>query len=422
MSILSAIGTYLAGIGYMIISFFGNGTVPAALPALIHHDTVEVATTSVEVPTASNAAAHAPLGTSNPNSIGPKAYTQDELLAMAGDDYANGTVPLGDHKYVTTGPKKGYIYLCHANINGNAGAGVDGPWIGQTTWNFKQKTQVSGSVSWPNATFSDLVQGATRVITGNDEPLTHTTGIYPIQSSDAAYQYDRNPNSIKAQNLKYSLPADPTYSDTPYCMGGEVGIMLTGVPLFNGFDEPLRDAPAHELQDSCSGHPQVSGEYHYHSLSSCMKDTSITTVLGYALDGFPITGPVVTPGKYLTTNDLDECHGLTSEIIENGKKVTTYHYVMTYDFPYSASCFRGKPSTTGPSGGMGGQNPGSQASQGTGTQQGGMQGGTPPQAAIDACSGKTAGATCSFTGGRGETVSGTCGTPPGSSLACMPAR
>jgi len=34
----------------------------------------------------------------------------------------------------------------------------------------------------------------------------------------------------------------------------------------------------------------------------------------------------------------------------NGKKVTTYHYVMTQDFPYSVSCFRAEPVTTGQAG------------------------------------------------------------------------
>lgn len=405
--VLSIIVNAFTGFGYVILSLFGASSVPA-----LEH-TITTAPSVIQYSVTATTTAPA-----NPKAVGPHVYTQAELLAMAGDDYASGNVPLGDHKYVTAGAKKGYIYLCHATINSNAGAGVDGPWIGATTWNFKQKVQVSGSVSWPNASFSDLISGASRVITGNDLPLAHTTGVFPIQSSDAAYQYDRNPNSIKAQNLKYSLPASPTYSDTPYCMGGEVGIMLTGVPLFNGFDEPLRDAPAHELQDSCDGHPQVSGEYHYHSLSSCMKDTGISTVLGYALDGFPITGPVVAPGKYLTTADLDECHGLTSEIVEDGKTVTTYHYVMTYDFPYSASCFRGKPSTTGPS--AGGQGQTGMPTGGVASQGGTGQGGTPPQQAIDACSGKSSGASCSFTGGRGETVSGSCKTPPGASLACVP--
>jgi len=45
----------------------------------------------------------------------------------------------------------------------------------------------------------------------------------------------------------------------------------------------------------------------------------------------------------LTTDDLDECHGIFSNLTVNGKSTMTYHYVMTQDFPYSVSCFRAKP-------------------------------------------------------------------------------
>ena len=69
--------------------------------------------------------------------------------------------------------------------------------------------------------------------------------------------------------------------------------------------------------------------------------TSIRTVIGFALDGFPITGPRVADGNILSTKDLDVCHGITSEIQLDDTTVTTYHYVITQDFPYSVSCFRG---------------------------------------------------------------------------------
>ena len=80
-------------------------------------------------------------------------------------------------------------------------------------------------------------------------------------------------------------------------------------------------------------------------------------VIGYALDGFPITGPRVGDNNILTTSDLDVCHGITSTITLDGKKVTMYHYVMTQDFPYSVSCFRAKAI----------QPPGLQAGAGSGT-------------------------------------------------------
>jgi hypothetical protein len=183
------------------------------------------------------------------------------------------------------------------------------------------------------------ISGTTRTITTNDLPKDHTTGIFPIQQSDPAYQYDRNPNNIAGQSLTYSLTAYPA-AKTPSCMGGEVGVMTSGIALFSGFDAGGRDAGAWEVQDNCGGHPQRTHEYHYHTLSSCFKDTSVQTVIGFALDGFPITGPKVGDNNILTTTDLDECHGITSDINLDGKQVTSYHYVMTQDFPYSVSCFR----------------------------------------------------------------------------------
>jgi hypothetical protein len=280
-----------------------------------------------------------------------------------GDKYANGILPVGDNNYSTKSAEKGKVYLCNANFvpSNQAGAQTRGPWfIGTTQWDINKKYAVRGSVSWQQQ-ITNTVNGTIRNITTNNLP-DHATGTYPVQSSDPAYQYDRNPNSIKSQALTYSLNGTPTYG-SPQCIGGEVGVMLTGVSLFNAFDAGGRDAGAWEIQDACEGHPQSSGQYHYHTLSSCIKDVGVSTVIGFALDGYPITGPKVGDKNYLTTSDLDECHGIVSEVILDGKKTTTYHYVMTQDFPYSVSCFRSKASeapgkhTAGEQGQAGGQQP-----------------------------------------------------------------
>jgi hypothetical protein len=273
-----------------------------------------------------------------------------------GNKYANGLLPVGDNKYVTDTPKKGYVYLCHAPGGEAGGAGSRGPWFvnNNTQYDINKKLHIQGSVSWKGS-YSMVVSGDKRVITTNDLPGSHTTGIFPVQPTDPAYAYDRNPNKIAAQNLTYSIAAKPSQLASPACMGGEVGVMTTGVALFNGFDAGGRDAGAWEIQDSCSGHPQVSSEYHYHTLSSCIKNADVKTVIGYALDGYPITGPKVGENNILTTDDLDECHGITSQITLDGKLVMTYHYVMTQDFPYSASCFRAAASQP-PGQQQGGQN------------------------------------------------------------------
>lgn len=298
-----------------------------------------------------------------------------------GNKYANGILPVGDNKYTTSGAKKGNIYVCNANFvpAGQAGAQTRGPWfIGTTQWDVNKKAKVGGSVDWQER-LSVTVKDGKRVLDTNNLP-NHVTGIYPVRSTDEAYKYDRNPGTISGQSFIYTLPASPIYG-SPNCMTGEVGVMLTGVALFNGFDAGGRDAGAWEVQDNCDGHPQNSGIYHYHTLSRCIGDVSVSTVIGYALDGFPITGPKAPKGT-LTTDDLDECHGIISPFTQDGKGVTGYHYVMTQDFPYSVSCFRAKPTTSpgqhsaGGTQQQSGQQP--QGQNGQPMQGAGLPGGPPP--------------------------------------------
>ncbi|HEX5448246.1 MAG TPA: YHYH protein, partial [Candidatus Saccharimonadales bacterium] len=246
--------------------------------------------------------------TPNPNLPG----LQLDPTKNYGNKYADGILPVGDGKYVTDVPKTGYIYVCSTYVHNlqtrAGGAGKRGPWFSAdgTTYDINKKLHVQGSVSW-TPDFSNTISGVTRTITTNDLPA-HPTGIFPIRAGDPAYAYDKNPNTIKAQSLTFALTTGPTYSTTPNCMGGQSGVMLDGVALFNGFDAGGRDAGAWEVQDSCDGHPESQGEYHYHTLSSCIKDTSVKDVIGYALDGYPITGPKISSSNILTTADLDECH------------------------------------------------------------------------------------------------------------------
>jgi hypothetical protein len=271
-----------------------------------------------------------------------------------GDLYKNGLLPVGDGHYKDNKAKKGYVDACPTYIQaltqGGGGAQARGPWFkdGNKKYQIKDKVSVRGSVHW-HSVHSFKTSGSKRILKTNDLP-SHTSGTFPIASSDPAYQDDRNPNHIASQKIDVSVPRAPKYGAAK-CMGGMVGVMTTGVLLFNGFDAGGRDAGAWEVQDHCDAHPDMSSTYHYHTLSRCITDLSVHHVIGWALDGFPITGPDVK-GKtdVLTTRNLDVCHGITSKVTINGKSVTTYHYVMTADFPYSMSCFRGTPVTTGPLG------------------------------------------------------------------------
>lgn len=297
--------------------------------------------------TASSATTAAPASSSATTAASPNQRAVTDLVLDPSKDYGNryadGILPVGDGQAVLDAPKKGEVYLCRS-MGGGGGASARGPWFSAdgTTYDVNQKVHVQGDVHW-DGQFSSSVEGSTRVVTTNDLPVSDPTGVFPISPSDPAHQYDTNPNHITAQSQTYRLTADPQLLSTPQCMGNQSGVMTTGVALFNAFDAGERDAGAWEVQDGCEGHPERSGEYHYHTLSSCITDVSVSHVIGWALDGFPITGPKVADNSILTTADLDECHGITSTIELDGQQVTTYHYVMTQDFPYSVSCFRATP-------------------------------------------------------------------------------
>ncbi len=251
-------------------------------------------------------------------------------------------LPLGDGK-ISHAPKVGWIWACHVNPMGR-GADRDGPWIDKAhgTFDITAKVAVRGSVTWPHR-FRITRQGDKRVFSFNDFP-NHPTGQFPIARNDPAYRFDRNPNSIRRQNFDIALPAHPRLSARAHCAPNIVGIMLSGVLVFNALDDPGRDAVAHETQDRCHGHPQRGGVYHYHNLSNCIADKpdahGNSRLVGYALDGFGITGRY-WHGRELTSADLDACHGMTSEIVWDGRTVKMYHYVATADFPYTVGCLRG---------------------------------------------------------------------------------
>jgi hypothetical protein len=258
------------------------------------------------------------------------------------------SLPLGDGRYTTTA-KAGYVDSCQTSFNG-AGAQVNGPWINGSTWDETKKISVQGSVHW-NGRFSEKVAGASRVLTGNGLPLS-PTGVFPIAASDPAYQYDRNPNSIEGYTLDVTLPASPKLAASPTCVGGTVGVSTLGVPLYSSFDALGRDAGAHEVQDACGGHPQITGQYHFHGLSPCWRDSALskkTGLIGWALDGFGIYVE-----DNLSSSDLDVCHGRTSTVTWDGKRVRMYHYDATLDFPYLVACYRGTPVTSATGLGIGG--------------------------------------------------------------------
>lgn len=215
-----------------------------------------------------------------------------------------------------------------------------------------------------------------RSFKGNGLPTTKM-GTYPIQKGTAAYSYyaalpgGTNPATgqvysssadigISPYPLVSSIPLNPVATGVYKINSLITGIMLTGAPLHvekapdasgNWYD-PTNALPI----DQCFGHPYFQ-QYHYHGWSwKCFDQggSGQSPVYGFALDGFPITGPRAADGHNLTNAELDECHGTTSVItMPDGTSLNTYHYVLNREYPHSIGCFRGKVNydqALGPSG------------------------------------------------------------------------
>lgn len=324
-------------------------------------------------------------------------------------------IPLGDGK-ISASPRAGYVYSCVTGFRGG-GAQHAGDWIQGSTWDETRKIHVQGNVPWPQARISVKAGGDGRRIAGNGLPVSSTTGIFPVQRTDPAFQIDRNPNAIRPQELAIRLPLAPRAASQPFCVPmGPIGITHSGVLFFNALDAAGRDAVAHEVQDGCNGHPEQQGRYHYHGPSPCVPGISQpNAVIGFAFDGFPITGMVAANGREYSNADLDECHGRLDDLTVDGKVVRTYHYATTREYPYTVGCFRGQPVRLDMQSAAGGDEPRKGPPGKSGPPR-------PPVEAIQACAGKGAGASCGFISPRGDDVRGTCGEPVPGAVACMPAR
>lgn len=160
-------------------------------------------------------------------------------------------------------------------------------------------------------------------------------------------QFNLNPNRIKKQNMTFKIPLNPTPSSNPQSTPlGSIGISLNGVPFYNQYAGPNNQALTFEVNsfDQAFGHPQMSGQYHYHweplYLTSNFGEDAF---LGFLLDGYPVYGPMEN-GQFVTNGQLDAYHGHTHATPEFPQG--TYHYHITDQDPYiNGSGFYGIPGT-----------------------------------------------------------------------------
>lgn len=168
----------------------------------------------------------------------------------------------------------------------------------------------------------------------------HPTAIFP--NSD-------NPNTIRVQDFTFRLPLVPRKSDSITRLPmGPIGMSLNGVVYFNPFEMEGRNAVQGYDEvwlDSCCGHPQQTGVYHYHKYPTCVKSPFIddakshSPIIGFAFDGFPLYGPYESDGTMAMDlrgdQALDACNGHSDP--ERG-----YHYHVTPNrFPYILGGYAG---------------------------------------------------------------------------------
>ena len=94
--------------------------------------------------------------------------------------------------------------------------------------------------------------------------------------------------------------------------------------------------------DQYLGHPQNSGQYHYHIEPKFLTDSfGEDAFLGLLSDGFPVYGPVEND-KTITNADLDDYHGHTGVTPDFPDGI--YHYHITNEDPYlNGSAYYGTP-------------------------------------------------------------------------------
>lgn len=234
------------------------------------------------------------------------------------------------------------------------------------------------------------IVGEKRLMTTNGLP-NHTTGTFPNAG---------NPNTISAQNVKYSFPLNPVYTGKAK-WAREPGVAVNGVKFEPETAEAFvcETGERYRIEafqtlvnlglDSNHAHVQPTGAYHYHAaptgLISLLYKGEDLILVGFALDGFPIyysksgkykpsfrlasksrTGDVcsydtrkeiikkelkntnpdgtfVSDWEYVKRlGDLDECNGINV----SGK----YMYVLTDTYPYSGRCLMGEYTEQRPKG------------------------------------------------------------------------
>jgi len=294
--------------------------------------------------------------------------------AASGDGWSGNapstltTVPTGTNMS-TPGKNKSFLCSHRVSLPGGIPADVFFPpfvnpgqtWATGDTLSIAAMPTVPGSMRMKSV-FKETDTATTRRFKGNGIPNT-PMGTFPIVPGSPAYDiYSQLPAQgyataadipVMPYNLDVTVPRKPKMNKKPTC----IDWLTTGIITQTGaawhaevaftFSMQAVDPNAALPTDLCFGHP-YQGMYHNHGYSwKCFPNKGKAGVqsplYGYALDGFGVYGPLGANGKPIKNSQLDECHGMTSKVMWEGKMTNMYHYVTNNEYPYSIGCFRGTP-------------------------------------------------------------------------------
>ncbi len=171
-----------------------------------------------------------------------------------------------------------------------------------------------------------------------------------------------NPNVATGRNWTWRLPRNPQAATSPTETPlGQIGTMVNGVPMFNTKDGRTylnrgvweQDAVYFEGQtmDVGIGHPQISGDYHYHSYPELLakqqgdSPRDHSPILGFAFDGFPVYGPYgyANPDGTGGLKRMESGYQLrsmtTRQSLPDGTQLSQYYWGPNVSNQYPLGCY-----------------------------------------------------------------------------------
>ena len=199
----------------------------------------------------------------------------------------------------------------------------------------------------------------------------HEVGTFPNRG---------NPHTIREKKVEFCVPINPVKNEKFKFIKGTIGIAINGIqfrPNTAGyFDRSAKSGHSRNGDrrwsldifgaknklglDMNNGHVGPNGLYHYHGIAKTLMETSGSSLIGYAGDGFEIhyVGNKVTSGYKLKTGHrssgpggkhdgsynedylyhpaegvLDECNG--------GELFGKFAYFVTNTYPFVTRCLWG---------------------------------------------------------------------------------